>query len=274
MRPTSNQKVYDWRGNVLTYALRSALQEPERTILSLLKEDLPAMRVLDLGVGAGRTTGHFAPLAKEYLGVDSSPNMIAAARRRFPTLRERLVVGDARSLDDIADASFDFVLFSYNSIDYVGHEDRLVVLREIRRVAREGAYLCFSSHNLRFLPSEFRPRGLSWRRPIHAAQRLYRSLFLRRLNGGDPIDDLAGKDHALIRDTPRLWTYYITPEAQLAQLADHGFADIRVFALQDGRELSTLTDVTDPWLYYLCKVRRVQDGAVEPGAKSKEAAGP
>ena len=55
---------------------------------------------------------------------------------------------DARDLSAFADESFDFVLFSYNGLDCVGHADRLQVLAEVHRVVRPGGVFMFSSHNI------------------------------------------------------------------------------------------------------------------------------
>ena len=49
------------------------------------------------------------------------------------------------------DSSFDFILFSFNGIDYMNHDERIRTLREIRRILKTGGYFCFSTHNLNFL---------------------------------------------------------------------------------------------------------------------------
>ena len=52
---------------------KAHLQPPERqTILRIMRPRLSAMRMLDVGVGGGRTTVHFADLVQEYAGVDYS----------------------------------------------------------------------------------------------------------------------------------------------------------------------------------------------------------
>ena len=45
-------------------------------IAVLLKSIAQCMKVLDLGVGAGRTSYTFAAIAGEYVGVDYAPTMI------------------------------------------------------------------------------------------------------------------------------------------------------------------------------------------------------
>lgn len=88
-------------------------------MLNELRTKLPEMRMLDIGVGAGRTTHHFAPLTKEYIGVDYSKNMIKARRRKFRNYPKKLTfkVADARDLKLFGDKYFDFALFSFNGID-------------------------------------------------------------------------------------------------------------------------------------------------------------
>jgi ubiquinone/menaquinone biosynthesis C-methylase UbiE len=102
--------------------------------------------MLDLGVGGGRTTAHFAALAGSYLGVDYSEEMVRACTVRFPHLR--FMQADARAMPQCADASFDFVLFSYNGIDYVEETGRQRVLDEVRRVLSPHGSFAFSTHNL------------------------------------------------------------------------------------------------------------------------------
>jgi len=67
-----NQQTYRDPSIVGYYAQLTALQPAEKTILTLLQERLSTMKMLDLGVGAGRTTKYFAPLVGEYIGVDYS----------------------------------------------------------------------------------------------------------------------------------------------------------------------------------------------------------
>ncbi len=86
----------------------------------------------DIGIGAGRSTQFLLPLARSYTGVDYSPEMIAAASKRFPSACDE--VRDARNLSNFADASFDLVMFSVNGIDCLSHHGRMQAMSEIKQV--------------------------------------------------------------------------------------------------------------------------------------------
>lgn len=77
----------------------AVLQPPEAVILSKLRARLATMRMLDIGVGAGRTMLHFAPVAGEYWGIDYSAEMIAACHARRPARVANLTLAfcDARA---------------------------------------------------------------------------------------------------------------------------------------------------------------------------------
>ena len=91
-----------WEQNYVVeeYKTQSELQKPEQVVLELLKDKAPEMKMLDLGVGAGRTTTFFKPLMKDYVGVDSSKNMVTSCQKRFgKTEKCTFMVGDARNMD-------------------------------------------------------------------------------------------------------------------------------------------------------------------------------
>lgn len=117
----------------------------EAAAFAALDEVLDSSRVLDLGIGAGRTTRLLADRTDQYLGLDVAPEMVALAHSGSPDADLR--VGDARDLSCCADDSVDVVVFSYNGIDAVDHDGRISVLRESHRVLHPGGYLVFSSLN-------------------------------------------------------------------------------------------------------------------------------
>ena len=147
-------EVWKRPGVVDDYARESHLQPPEETILGALIRDLHNVDMLDIGVGGGRTTVHFAKLCRRYVGTDISEGMLAACRRRFANWPESVSfqLSDATSMPQFRDGEFDVVMFSFNGIDCLGPEGRLAALREISRVLKPGGVFIFSAHNTRALP--------------------------------------------------------------------------------------------------------------------------
>ena len=226
----SNQTTWKAPDIVDEYARAADLQPPERAVLELLSDRLPDMRMLDLGVGGGRTTLHFAGRVKQYVGMDYSEEMIAACRRRFAIFEAKpvcFIVGDARAMDQFPAGSFDFILFSFNGIDYVSARDRMAIFREIRRVGKKSGVFFFSTHNLQALHTfgdKFKLRASA--------------IINDGVHGG------------------RLRTYYIRPAAQVTEL-QHYFWDVVVYSLNTGAPLpytASLDDLAAPWLYYLCTI--------------------
>ncbi|MBN1919573.1 MAG: methyltransferase domain-containing protein [Verrucomicrobia bacterium] len=258
----ANRAAYEAGRVVRRYAAHSRLQPPEQVVLDTLAPRLGDMRMLDLGVGAGRTTLHFAHRVARYVGVDYSRNMVRACERRFPDAGPAVsfVTCDARRLDAFETAAFDFVLFSFNGLDHIDHDGRIQALREIHRVLAPGGVFLFSAHNLLSVPRLF---AFPWRdvlkRPWLIAPKLLRWLLLRRLNR--PLRTLTQAACVTINDGAhgfRLKTHYIRPDEQLRQLSATGFTDTRILTL-DGQEVppnADLDQLDDFWLYYECSKLR------------------
>ena len=66
------KKVYNHKKITSDYAARDYLDKAEASIIESLKPYLKDMSMLDMGVGAGRTTKYFLPLFSSTL--DSLPN--------------------------------------------------------------------------------------------------------------------------------------------------------------------------------------------------------
>jgi ubiquinone/menaquinone biosynthesis C-methylase UbiE len=251
----ANLEVYNQKDLVDLYAQSSRLYPAEYIILNELAGEWKQMRFLDVGIGAGRTTIHFASLVKEYVGVDYAEEMIRVCKERFGEVqdRRRFAVCDARDMRDFEDGSFDFLFFSYNGIDYVPHTDRLAILAEVARVLKPGGRFLFSTHNIRYFPQLFRiPLCLSFskfRRKL-TKRRILRSRYPN-------YREIAQARHAFVYDGQhefRLQCYYVDPEEQLAQLKAAGFSDIRLFS-ENGRECTLTSQClkTDPWVNYLAR---------------------
>ena len=128
---------------VFKQAARAGLTLPEKYCLTFIP-DFRRHSVLDIGVGTGRTTPPLSMLFKEYLGVDRSHEMIAAAKTLYPTADLRTM--DARKLE--VTQQFDCVMFSFNGIDYVDYSTRQTILQRdfVSSCGRKAIYI--STHNL------------------------------------------------------------------------------------------------------------------------------
>jgi ArsR family transcriptional regulator len=108
---------------------------PGRTWESLARGLVGLLRlgdVLDVGAGDGAIAEMLSPRAKSWTGIDASPQMVEAARRRLPSLAFEL--GDAHALP-FRDHQFDDVLL-FNVLPSAAHPAK--VLSECARVLRKG----------------------------------------------------------------------------------------------------------------------------------------
>ncbi len=257
-----NQETYQTSSLVWYYTQLNKLQPAEQAILELLRDRLPTMKMLDIGIGGGRTTQHFSSLAGEYIGIDYSAKMIAACQQRFAKSPRsiNLQVVDARDLRQFADNSFDFILFSFNGIDYVSGVDRLKILSEVARVGKSGCYFYFSSHNLQGIAAEFNWRTKLSLNPLKTYVNLVMLGLLNIFNLEITHKQLETADYLIIKDEShnfRLQTYYIRPQAQIQQLQS-SFDEIKIYSWQTGLEIinpQELSTNTDMWLYYLCTIK-------------------
>jgi SAM-dependent methyltransferase len=248
--------VYEDPAIVAFYAEEDGLQKPEQAILRLLAPELPNARLLDIGVGAGRTTACLAHLVRDYVGVDFAEGMIDACRARFAGVQNsRFDVADARNLDRYADGSFDIVFFSFCGLDTLDYEDRMRALGEMKRVLRPGGYLWFSTHNkfrvprmLRFMCSSpcYFPGQLRRLIRIHV-----KNFPARRRTSGEYFAIYNGAHEF------RLRLLYIDPRRQVLDLQRLGFGDVRTFGLVEPLEIpstaESLSRREDSWINFLCR---------------------
>jgi ubiquinone/menaquinone biosynthesis C-methylase UbiE len=122
------------------------IADPERTRTEALgaaslAEVEPGAEMLDCPTGFGRHALALAEAGYHVTGLDRSAALLAEAeRRRGDAEWPRFVRGDYRELP-FADASFDAVLNLFSSLGYLGREGDVGVLREFRRVLRDGRSL-------------------------------------------------------------------------------------------------------------------------------------
>ena len=259
---SQSRATFNDRSVVESYRRAGELQSPEIAIFSRIGPEFADKRILDLGVGAGRTTPYLLEISKHYIGIDFSLAMIAACQARYP--EASFAVGDARDLSRFPVASFDFVLFSHNGVDCIDHAGRLRALAEIRRILAPGGVFVFSTRNRHFkLPRSWGIRRLR-RLPNPFASPLP---FLKRLRFyvAGIYHDLSHRPEQQHTEEYAIGTadtfnydmllYSISIEAQLAQLRRIGFHQLEVVGYNDPRVLrpDEYANCDDPWLYYVCR---------------------
>ncbi len=253
----SNKSIYESEDIVSVYANETGLQPAEETIINQLRDKLSNMRVLDIGIGAGRTTACLAGYTKDYVGIDNSEKMIKFCKKRFEVSQANLSfkVCDVRSMDIFEDNVFDFILFSYNGIDCMPYRDRAKALQEIQRVSKPGGILCFSTHNFRYI--DHLKRFAIGKNPLRLMRLIVRYMYSKYIVWQRDSDK--GIKHAIIRDGGddfRLKTCYIEPLEQIKKLEGIGFQNIRIFSEVTGNELENISNIDgtkdDRWIYYVC----------------------
>jgi SAM-dependent methyltransferase len=255
----TERSVAAYERDSIQYADR-ALQIPEQMLLGRLRGRWPEISMLDIGVGAGRTAFTFAPLAGRYVGFDISERMVELSRglvAESETISFR--TADARTMVDELDGPFDLVLFSFNGIDNVGHDDRLVILDQVRRLVAADGLFVFSSHSLNALPLEWAMPPFLRRSPVVSlygqAKAVRHRARLRRVNAQVDVDAARARGWDRINDGDHgfeVLYYYVLPAEMERQLAGAGFALEAIYD-HGGRSVTTDEPGRDPWLYYYCR---------------------
>lgn len=244
-----NRKTYA-KGKVLDYY--DGLNElfpAEKVLFEQLSSKIENGKILDIGVGGGRTTEYLLPRAAEYTGLDYVPEFIERVKKKYQT--GNFISGDARDLKAFSDEIFDFVLFSYNGIDAVSHDDRLRILNEIKRVLKKGGVLMFSSHN-----RDYR----HFRKPYWLTESKLKFPFVKnllsyvfflprhlRMRNQEVFND----EYAIVNDHDHrfsLLVYYVNVDRQIKQLKDIGMSDTKAYNAK-GDQVSA--DEDSFWIYYL-----------------------
>jgi len=228
-----NYKVSLSPDTVADYASRSSLNAGEAVVFGTYAPFIKDARVLDIGVGGGRTSLFLMPNCKSYKAVDYSAPMIDACRARFPFCKDAFEVGDARDLSGFGRGQFDFVLFAYAGLDSVGHDDRLKVLGEVRAALAEHGLFYFSTHSLHTFPFDD---------PEVQARNAHFDPAELRSRGWVQLTDKRAD----------VFLYYVYPDFQVRQLQEAGFEVLLV--LDMGGQPFDFSHPPRDWLVtFLCR---------------------
>jgi ubiquinone/menaquinone biosynthesis C-methylase UbiE len=236
--------VVDW------YKDLDFILKPEAVIIERIRAAIEGKKLLDIGIGAGRTTRFLLEVSPDYTGIDYTRDCIDLAQKKYP--EANLIHGDARELSVFADQTFDFVLFSFNAIDYMIHDDRIKCLKEIRRVLKPDGFFMFSTHNRDY---EYFDK-LPWQEPKfdlkHLKSCVYTLIHLPRHFRMKKYETRTDR-YAIINDTAHgfsLLAYYISPAEQVKQLIENGFDRVEGYDM-NGNIIDG--DRSFPWIYYLAR---------------------
>jgi SAM-dependent methyltransferase len=258
-----NRKTWSDPATVSWYRHLEGWTDPgERAAVEQVSAEARDKRILDLGVGGGRTVPLLRRISRDYTGIDYTGALVDACREKYPDAR--VLHGDARDLSRFDDGSFDLVVFSFNGIDAVNHEDRLTILREIRRVLCPGGSFLFSAHNRRG-PTHGERHIFSvyyTRNPFKLAVRVARAVarapraFLNyRRNSklaytgdGYSLTNAAAHAHGIV-------VHYTSLDAELRELEGAGFRPgPLVFDNVTGRRLALDGDTTGvSWFHFVVR---------------------
>jgi SAM-dependent methyltransferase len=228
------------RGEFVDLYANRRLRAAEAVLIDRYRKELGG-RVLELGCGAGRLTGHLAEVAREVHGVDLSPAMIAYCQQTYP--RATFSVGDLRDLSGFETGAYAVVAAPFNVLDVLGDGERREVLGDIRRLLAVGGLLIMSSHNRGYAVRRTSKMRLwirllvgSPRRPAASIRNLPRRFSNRRRLGPLQRDE---QSYAVLNDEAHDFSvlhYYIWRDAQERQLSDIGFEFLDCLDL-DGRSV-------------------------------------
>lgn len=253
-----NRNTWSLPSTVRVYERLEGWTDPgERAALEHVAQEMRGRPILDIGVGAGRTTPLLRAISSDYVGIDYTEEMVAACRARHPDARVEHM--DARDLGRFRDGQFALVVFSFNGIDAVHVDDRDRVLREVHRVLQPGGVFIVSAHNRQgpghgerprlHLDFTWNPLKLGWRtlKLASSLPRAWRnSRRLRALNETHEdwsIMNCGAHDFGIV-------VVYTTLAEQKRQLRAAGFEVERVLGNDTGRPVADDADTSAIWWFH------------------------
>lgn len=253
-----NQETYNNENVIAEYDKIDFLFKSENHILIKLRSYLRNSSVLDIGIGAGRTTKRLTDLCDKYVGVDYSEKFVAHCKKKFPSIKNAsFSLADARFMPQFYSNSFDFILFSFNGIDCVEMEDRKLVMEECKRLLKDGGMFCFSFHNFYTIPKLY--SLYVSKNPLKWNASWYRYKMVNKLNPDQ--HSFSNRDYIILRDGENNFktdVMYTKPEFQLQMLKDYGFEPVCFYDAERGIKIpvSQLGESKAQWIYALTKLEK------------------
>lgn len=246
-----NRNTYDRDDVVSFYNEANTLLPAERAILSELKPEITDKKILDIGVGGGRTTPYLLDISDDYTAIDYSEEMAKLTAAKYPFAR--ILQMDATNMAEFEDSSFDFAIFSYNGMDSVSHESRIKIINEVYRVLKPGGRFVFSSHNREFhnfnkLPWRWK---VKWNLKfvifiLHCLYHLPKHYKMKK-------HEVFADDYAIVNDGDHrfsLLLYYVSIQKQIEQLSKIGFSNVIAHDMQ-GKPVTS--DPSSHWFHYVAQ---------------------
>jgi SAM-dependent methyltransferase len=258
-QPTSEERVRAVHARDIQANGRIELQPPEVVLLRRLRGRWEEIEMLDLGVGAGRTSHVFSAITRSYLGIDFSPVMVERARSVVPEKAGIVEFADADARDlGALGRTFDVILFSNAGIDTLPPDDRVRVFEEVRAVLRPNGRFAFSSKSLHALPL---PSPLVALRegPLHlravkSLLALPQLLRVRQFNRSVDPEQLLAQGSAMLDDGTHggdIVMHWVRADVQVAQLEALGFEVLEVIDWAQ-RSVDPAAPGRDMALFYIC----------------------
>jgi len=237
------------------------LDAGERTIIKRFKDRWSQMDILDIGVGAGRTSYAFSAISRNYIGIDYVPRSIEICKNLVGEDETvKFFQCDARYLSKHFSKQFDFIMFALCGIDSVDHEGRYMIFREIRKCLKDDGYFFFSSHSLNAPQRTLVLPRFNPLRPFRSTYRVSKTVF--------EYWRIKWANRNMFDNRERGWTiakddldyhfldiYYISPEYQIQQLDETGFKVVEVYG-RNGKPIDYRIPRDDLWIHYLCQLKK------------------
>jgi SAM-dependent methyltransferase len=260
---TINRRTWKRRGALRGYGSAAGFSDPgEEVAFGLVTQDARAGRMLDLGVGGGRTTPIVLAETKDYVGLDYTAELIEICRRKFPGIP--FVCADARDLSQFPDDCFNLVQFSFNGINSVDRDGRKRVFGEVFRVLRPGGAFLFSTFVLDNL--NLTSKLLTLRKVSLSKNKLPTIMSLARYLASAGLGlwrratyrkfERTTADEAVLLHEAHDYGFLMhstTFSALCADLAERGFSSAPRFIGYTGAEISKIDDSKETYFHVIAR---------------------